>query len=217
MIAGSAYARLDLSRKVVKSGAACELGMTPDALEDFLKFLSDHEECGLIHYEDGIITTDRTQENYERVEADRLRKRGMGVSSMEKRKNGAEESYIGAEESNKLKETKLKGNNIYREGCDMSEDDQDKGTSSRFKAPTIDEVKAYCSERKNNVAPERFLDYYESKGWLVGKSKMKNWKAAIRTWEHNETTSKEPVYKTVEVTPEMRAIIDRSRAEAREQ
>jgi len=116
MISGAAHARLDLSRKVVKAGAACELGMTPDALEDFLKFLSDYEECGLIHYEKGIITTDRTQENYERVEADRLRKRGMGVSSTEKRYNGAEESQNGAEESNKLKETK-EDNRIEKNTC----------------------------------------------------------------------------------------------------
>lgn len=59
----------------------------------------------------------------------------------------------------------------------------------RFTAPTIDEVKAYCIERKNYVDAERFVDYYTSNGWLVGKNKMKDWKAAVRTWERNGNTS----------------------------
>lgn len=54
-----------------------------------------------------------------------------------------------------------------------------------FTIPTIDEIKEYCKERKNNVDAEKFFDYYESKGWLVGKTKMKNWQAAIRNWEKN--------------------------------
>lgn len=55
----------------------------------------------------------------------------------------------------------------------------------RFIPPTLEEVKAYCLERKNNVDPQRFIDYYTSNGWVVGKNKMKDWKAAIRTWERN--------------------------------
>lgn len=55
----------------------------------------------------------------------------------------------------------------------------------RFTAPTLEEVKAYCVERGNNVDAERFVDYYASKGWLVGKTPMKDWKAAVRTWEKN--------------------------------
>lgn len=55
----------------------------------------------------------------------------------------------------------------------------------RFVPPTLEEVKAYCIERKNNVDAQRFIDYYTSNGWLVGKNKMKDWKAAVRTWERN--------------------------------
>lgn len=51
--------------------------------------------------------------------------------------------------------------------------------------PTLEDVKAYCTERQNNVDPERFIDYYDSNGWMVGKNKMKDWKAAVRTWERN--------------------------------
>ena len=52
-----------------------------------------------------------------------------------------------------------------------------------FKKPTLDEVKEYCLERKNGINPQHFIDFYESKGWMVGKNKMKDWKACIRTWE----------------------------------
>jgi hypothetical protein len=52
--------------------------------------------------------------------------------------------------------------------------------------PSIDEVKKYCDERKNKIDPQNFIDYYETRGWMVGKVKMKSWRAAIRTWEKNE-------------------------------
>ena len=52
-----------------------------------------------------------------------------------------------------------------------------------FKKPTLDEVKNYCIERNNNIDAEAFIAYYESKGWTVGSGKMKNWKAAVITWE----------------------------------
>lgn len=59
--------------------------------------------------------------------------------------------------------------------------------TKRFKPPAIEEVQAYCKERNNNVDAQRFVDFYEAKGWMLGKNKMKDWKAAVRTWERNET------------------------------
>lgn len=58
-----------------------------------------------------------------------------------------------------------------------------KNNNNKFKKPTIDEIKNYCNERNNNIDAEQFFNYYESKGWLIGKNKMKNWKSAIITWE----------------------------------
>jgi hypothetical protein len=55
-----------------------------------------------------------------------------------------------------------------------------------FKKPTILEVENYCKERNNNIDAEAFIAFYESKGWMVGKNKMKNWKQAIVTWEKRE-------------------------------
>ena len=57
----------------------------------------------------------------------------------------------------------------------------------RFKKPNIEDVKNYCILRNNNIDAEAFMDFYESKDWKIGKNKMKDWKAAIRTWERRET------------------------------
>lgn len=56
----------------------------------------------------------------------------------------------------------------------------------RFEKPTISDIEQYCIERNNNVNAEHFFDYYESNGWRVGKNSMKDWKAAVRTWERSE-------------------------------
>ena len=57
--------------------------------------------------------------------------------------------------------------------------------NNKFIKPSLEEIKNYCIERKNNVNEEKFFNYYESNGWKVGKNSMKDWKAAIRTWEKN--------------------------------
>lgn len=57
----------------------------------------------------------------------------------------------------------------------------------RFKKPTLEEVKQYCEERGNNINAEVFIDFYEANGWVQGKNKpLKDWKAAVRTWENNK-------------------------------
>lgn len=65
-------------------------------------------------------------------------------------------------------------------------------SNSRFAPPTLEEVKAYCRSRNNQVDPEHFIDFYSSKGWMVGKNKMKDWKASVRTWEKSETKKTTP-------------------------
>ena len=55
--------------------------------------------------------------------------------------------------------------------------------------PSLEEVTAYCNERHNKIDPQTFIDFYESKGWMVGKNKMKDWKACIRTWEKSDVKS----------------------------
>lgn len=59
-------------------------------------------------------------------------------------------------------------------------------TPKRFTPPTVAEVEAYCRERGNRVDANRFVDFYTGKGWMIGKSPMKDWKAAVRTWENGD-------------------------------
>ena len=52
-----------------------------------------------------------------------------------------------------------------------------------FKKPTLEEVSEYCRERSNGIDAQAFIDHYEANGWKVGRNAMKDWKAAVRTWE----------------------------------
>lgn len=57
---------------------------------------------------------------------------------------------------------------------------------STFVVPSFDEVKAYCTQRGNRVDARKFIDFYTAKNWMIGRNKMKNWQAAVRTWEKSE-------------------------------
>ena len=61
--------------------------------------------------------------------------------------------------------------------------EQSGGGRKKFTIPTPEEVQAYCDERKNGILGQQFCDFYSSKGWKIGKEPMKDWKAAVRTWE----------------------------------
>lgn len=61
-----------------------------------------------------------------------------------------------------------------------------KKETTAFKKPTAEEIDAYCAERKNGLSGQAIYDHYEANGWMVGRVKMKDWKAAVRTWERKE-------------------------------
>lgn len=71
------------------------------------------------------------------------------------------------------------------ENVNVNEEHKGRTSAPRFRKPTREEVAEYCQERGNHVNVDRFMDYYESNGWKVGKNPMKDWKAAVRTWEKN--------------------------------
>lgn len=70
-----------------------------------------------------------------------------------------------------------------------------KEISDKFIKPTLEDIEDYCKERNNNVDAEKFYDYYMSNGWRVGKNPMKDWKAAVRTWERTSEYNKNNSYK----------------------
>ncbi len=77
----------------------------------------------------------------------------------------------------------IEGNGIEHKNACESEDSKAVNEPKRFVKPTLQEVTDHCLKIKASIDPEKFIAYYDSKGWVVGKSPMKNWKAAIRTWE----------------------------------
>ena len=77
----------------------------------------------------------------------------------------------------KLNQTKLKGQE------NVCTDAPKRTLAKKFVPPTLEEVKAYCQERGKGVDPQRWIDHYMAKGWMIGKNRMRDWKAAVRTWE----------------------------------
>lgn len=89
------------------------------------------------------------------------------------------------------------GNNAAKTPQSKVKESKGKRVVKTFIPPTVDEVSAYCKERENGIDPQRFVDSNTSKGWVIGKSRtpMKDWKAAIRTWENNGFDNK-PIEQT---------------------
>ncbi len=87
--------------------------------------------------------------------------------------------------------------------CDIREERTSK-KESRFAPPSIEEVRQYCLERKNGIDANAFVSYYESKGWMIGKNRMKDWKAAVRTWEsrRKEETRQNTVHPSFDYAPD---------------
>lgn len=80
------------------------------------------------------------------------------------------------------------GNQLDSKGEIEKEKEIESDNKRRFTPPTVEQVREYCTERGNKVDPQTFVDFYESKGWMVGKNKMRDWKAAVRTWEKGDQT-----------------------------
>ena len=80
-----------------------------------------------------------------------------------------------------------------KEKEEEKEKDKDKKKETKkFTPPQLHEVSQYCIDRKNSVDASKFIDFYECKGWMVGKNKMKCWKSAVRTWEKSSSSNQQP-------------------------
>jgi len=92
------------------------------------------------------------------------------------------ETTVSSEVETTVKTT-VHSTDLYKLKQNKDKKDIDKSISKKFTPPTLEEVFVYCQERNNNVDAERFINHYTAKGWFIGKNKMKDWKAAVRTWE----------------------------------
>lgn len=127
-----------------------------------MHFLNDLESDGTIEKSSDTKRTVLTIVNYDKYQ---------GLVTSDRTQNGRK-TDADRTQNGQTKESKEGKRNI----------------SNIFVPPTVEEVKAYCDEKGYSVDPGQFVDFYESKGWLVGKSKMKDWKASVRTWQRNHKT-----------------------------
>lgn len=102
-------------------------------------------------------------------------------------------------QSNNQQKGNNKRNKEYKDIADIFEKDniniisketEEEPKPKRFVKPTIEQVEAYCKDRRNGIDARSFMDYYESVGWKVGNKPMKDWRAAVRTWERNRKPDK---------------------------
>ena len=77
------------------------------------------------------------------------------------------------------------GNGNRNRNKDVLKEKDCKGKT--FNVPSVREVEEYCEERSNGIDATHFHDYYSARGWMIGKNGMKDWKAAVRTWERNRS------------------------------
>ena len=152
----------------------------------------------------GVLTSAGIQERYQtisrslrrvvKIEKYSLFSSEENVISSAKMHISSEEKGISSEEMPiSSAETPIKGNRIEE---NKKENVKEKTTRFSFHPPTLSEIQDYCRERNNSVDPERFYNFYQSKGWMVGKNKMKDWKAAVRTWERSENKPNRNAYGT---------------------
>ena len=114
--------------------------------------------------------------NFERHNGKSAKERGLATKRKQAERSRLERDTSVTREEKRREENSNRGDTTNRRG-------------NGFQPPTVGEVAEYCRERQNEVNAARFVDFYESKGWQVGKSKMKDWKAAVRGWESREPKS----------------------------
>lgn len=130
----------------------------------------------------------------------RLKDRGHILVDYEKRGCEVKTRFIRlskmiTDDYQKCKSTIIKNdkdNNISINNISINKKENIKRKS--FIKPTIEEIQGYCLERQNGINAEAFYDFYESKNWYVGKNKMVDWKACVRTWERRNPKKEEPVW-----------------------
>lgn len=145
------------------------------------------------------IDLDKNNERYEEIcEQRRIAGAKGGLAKASKRKQmlaNDSKSYQELANDSKTYQTLA---NLADKDKDKEEDkDKDillkenvESKAKRFTPPTVTEVSDYCRENNYNIDAQRFVDFYESKGWMVGKNKMKDWKAAVRNWARRQSEDK---------------------------
>ena len=155
--------------------------LTDEEVGRLFRALMHYHATGVADEVDGreSIAFDFIREDIDRTEA-------AYKAKCEKNRN----NRLSALNSDRQQPSTTVNDRVQKEKEKEKEKDKDKDKEikplKRFTPPTVEEVRAYCKERGNAVDPQRFVDFYTAKGWRVGNQPMKDWKAAVRTWEQRQ-------------------------------
>ena len=161
--------------------------------------LKTFEQFGMIEIINNTVTIPNwgKHQNIDQIEARNAYMKNYMREYREKQKlissgnaNCKPNSKANVSEADKIRVEEIREDESRGDKEDVTDINVGHKPSKRFTPPTLDEVRDYCYDRGNGVDPQRFVDYYTSNGWMVGKNKMKDWKAAVRTWEQKEGQSK---------------------------
>lgn len=162
-------------------------------IEDRVKFYESIMEYGFYGKEpelDGIIGTVFTaiKPVIDRSQAAREYGRRGGRPKKDAEAEKTEKSTLLS--TLKTEKNRKEENRIETKGIETEIEKKKKESIGRFAPPSFEQVSEYCAERSNGIDPQAFIDFYESKGWMIGKNKMKDWKAAVRNWESRDAAPK---------------------------
>ena len=121
-----------------------------------------------------------------------------GGSAEANNKQSASKTEANRKQTAREKENEKEGEKEIENECYLAR------TRSRFVPPSVADVSAYCRERGNSVDAERFVSFYESNGWKVGKNPMKDWRAAVRTWERDTQSQQKKMTTFYDVAQKMK-------------
>jgi len=161
------------------------LGYTPKTMDHIIGwdgFSQAMIDVGWLFYDGGQVLEmpdflEHNGKSGKRRAEDQKRKRNVRKKSTSSPENSPQESGQIADKKRTREEKRREDNKTPY--IPLS------GGQKKFIPPTVEEVKGYCQERGNDVDPEQWVNFYQAKGWYVGKNKMIDWKAAVRTWEKN--------------------------------
>lgn len=167
------------------------------------------KRLGLIYQEEnGIlkITDCAKMVGHESASREAIKKREYRLRKKLEEDTSADKKGTNCPTEIEIRDKRLEYRDIDKEKKEKSK----KKSATRFTPPTAEEVRAYCQERGNNVDPERFVDFYAAKGWKIGSSPMKDWKAAVRTWEKRDSDNKPKIDKNASnyLDPEYEAMLE---------
>ena len=154
---------------------------------EVIKLMPNESKNGRIDYIYNVYEKPKQEVEKQGVEKQGVENQGVEKQGVEKQ---------GVENQGQLN-TNNKYNNINiintkKQNIDNNKKDINKLISKKdFVKPNVEDVRKYCVERQNSVDAEKFVDFYEAKGWMIGKNKMKDWKACVRTWERKQKNERD--------------------------